>query len=86
MKLRSLIIFPMNRNTNEIRIDLKIAEGRQQEVPVLETVWWNPARSMAPFARKFPVVELLVGRNWQEGAFGREVRQYAPWVFELPSH
>ena len=60
---------------------MKREEGRLQQVAVLETEWWNPAWSMAPFAERFPILEVVVGRNWQERAFGRDVRQYAPWVF-----
>jgi hypothetical protein len=33
----------------------KLAEGRAQQVPVLETDWWNPAWSMAPFADRLPI-------------------------------
>ena len=64
------------------RIDMKLEEGRQQQLPVLETDWWNPAWSMAPFADRLPIVEVIVGRNWQNGNFGRDIQHYAPWLFE----
>ena len=64
------------------RIGMKLEEGRQQQLPVLETDWWNPAWSMAPFADRLPIVAVIVGRNWQEGNFGRDIQRYAPWLFE----
>ena len=77
--------FPGFQLCQNYRIHLKIAEGRQQEVAVLETSWWNPVWSMAPFAKRFPLLNVIVGYNWQERDFGRDVQQYAPWVFHDPS-
>lgn len=64
------------------RIGMKLEEGKQQQTPVLETDWWNPVWSRAPFADRLPIVEMIVGRNWQRGAFGRDIQRHAPWLFE----
>ena len=63
-------------------LGMTLEEGRQQQVAVLETDWWNPAWSMAPFADTFPLVEGIVGHNWQQGEFGQDLQHYAPWIFE----
>ncbi|HEY4385294.1 MAG TPA: hypothetical protein VGN34_12610 [Ktedonobacteraceae bacterium] len=73
--------FPAFKLREQYRIHLTLEEGRQQHVAVLETSWWNPVSGMAPYADKFPIFEATVGYHWQERAFGRDVRQYAPWVF-----
>ncbi|HTK06651.1 MAG TPA: hypothetical protein VL485_05760 [Ktedonobacteraceae bacterium] len=73
--------FPSFKLRERYRTDLTLEEGRQQQVAVLETSWWQPVLGMAPYADRFPVFEATVGYHWQERAFGRDVRQYAPWVF-----
>lgn len=75
LHIRTLIGFKLRQ---QYVVGMKLAEGKARQVPVLETDWWNPVWSMAPFADRLPIVEIIVGRNWQEGAFGQDVRRYAP--------
>lgn len=61
-------------------LGMKLADGKRQGKAALETDWWNPASTMAPFASILPMTPMLPGRNWKESPLGRDIQQYAPWV------
>jgi hypothetical protein len=75
---------PVLKLRQPYRMDLTVEEGRRQQVAVVETSWWSPV-TMSQFPGALPIYETLVGSRWQNRAFGRDVRQYAPWLFQDPS-
>ncbi len=70
--------FPGFKLRQKYRVHMKLEEGRHQQLAVMETEWWNPVWSMAPYMRRFPIFEVIVGRNWQKNAFGRDIQDHAP--------
>jgi hypothetical protein len=63
-------------------LNMKLEDGIQQGIAVLETDWWNPAWSMARFAGIFPIGNMVGGFNWRESELGAVIRYYAPQAFE----
>ncbi len=64
-------------------LNMKLEDGIQQGIAVLETDWWNPAWNMARFAGIFPIGNMVGGFNWREGELGAVIRYYAPQAFEV---
>lgn len=64
-------------------LGMKLVEGRRQGVAMIETDWWNPASTMAPFAGILPIPQMrLYRRKWRDTELGKDLPRYVPRIFE----
>jgi hypothetical protein len=66
-------------------LGMKLADGKRQGKAALETDWWNPASTMAPFASILPMTPMLPGRNWKESPLGAACRYTSLTFCQAPT-
>lgn len=61
-------------------LGMKVVEGKQKGVAVLEIDWWSLASIVSRYVGVVPLSPMLHGRNWKESALFRDIQEHAPWI------